>query len=165
MSRGKIVLADADLQKSANKKGGQTGATPASESEQPPTPTPATPITPMNQNSFQKQQIAPNGMPNGAQSQQQAQNQQPNQGGNGVPPPAPDMNGPFGSSGGLVGEDSYNNTMNLEYAELGTGGGDVLDNFDFDSFLETNVMDSSMSFDNFNFDTGLEAGGDGMGGP
>jgi len=161
---------DTKNNKSANKKGGQTGATPASESEQPPTPTPATPITPMNQNSFQKQQIAPNGgMPNGSQQQQQqqqqAQNQQANQGGNGAPPPAPDMNGPFGGSGNLVGEDSYNGNMNLEYAELGTGGGDVLDNFDFDSFLETNVMDSSMSFDNFNFDTGLEAGGDGMGGP
>jgi hypothetical protein len=169
-SRGKIVLADADLQKSANKKGGQTGATPASESEQPPTPTPATPITPMNQNSFQKQQIAPNGgMPNGAQQQQQqqGQNQQSNQGGNGVLPQAPDMNGPFGGSGNLVGDESYGSNMNLDYAELGPGGGggDVLDNFDFDSFLDTNVMESGMAFDNFNFDTGLEAGGDGMGGP
>lgn len=167
--RGKIVPADADLQKSANKKGGQTGATPASESEQPPTPTPATPITPMNQNSFQKQQIAPNGggMPNGAQQQQQQQpqNQQPNQGGNGVPPPAPDMNGPFGGSGNLVGEEPYNPNMSMEFAELGQGGGDVLDNFDFDSFLDNNVMESGMAFDSFNFDTGLEAGGDGMGGP
>jgi hypothetical protein len=123
----------------------------------------------MNQNSFQKQQIAPNGggMPNGAQQQQQQQpqNQQPNQGGNGVPPPAPDMNGPFGGSGNLVGEEPYNPNMSMEFAELGQGGGDVLDNFDFDSFLDNNVMESGMAFDSFNFDTGLEAGGDGMGGP
>lgn len=149
--------ADTDQLQSAQKKGGQTGATPASEAEQPPTPTPATPITPMNQNSFQKQQIAPNGgMPNGAPQQQP-----PNQPGNGAQAPGPDMNGPFGGSGNLVGDDQFGN-MNMDFADPMAATGDVLDNFDFDSFLNTD--DGGLNgFDNFSFDTGLEAGGDGMG--
>ena len=66
-------------------------------------------------------------------------------------------------STGTYADDGFE--LNMDFADVSAGGGDALDNFDFDSFLETNVMDSSMSFDNFNFDTGLEAGGDGMGGP
>ena len=52
-------------QGAANKKGGNTGATPASEAEQPPTPTPPTPATPMHANSFATKQNAqiPNGAP------------------------------------------------------------------------------------------------------
>jgi hypothetical protein len=154
------TIADTDLQKAAaTKKGGQTGATPASESEQPPTPTPATPITPMNPNSFQnKQQIAPNGMPNGAQQQQPQHQQQPNQNSNGVQQPPPDMGGPFGGSGNL-GDEGFG--LNMDFADVSAGGGDVLDNFDFDSFLNTD--DGGMGFDFPNFDAGLEAGGDGMG--
>lgn len=117
----------------------------------------------MNANSFQKQQGGPNGsLPNGAQ-QQQPPNQQGNQGGNGAQPPAPDMNPPpFGGSGNLVGDEQFGN-LNMEFAELGNGGGDVLDNFDFDSFLNTDDMSGGMAFDGFSFDAGLEAGGDGMG--
>jgi hypothetical protein len=154
------IVADADLQKAANKKGGQTGVTPASESEQPPTPTPATPITPMNPGFQQKQQLAPNGMPNGAQQQQPQHPQQPNQNSNGVQPPPPDMGGPFGGSGNLVGEEPFG--LNMDFADVSAGGGDVLDNFDFDSFLNTD--DGGMGFDFPSFDGGLEAGGDGMGG-
>lgn len=156
------VPADTDSQKSATKKGGQTGATPASEAEQPPTPTPATPITPMNQNSFQKQQGAPNGgMPNSG-AQQQPPGQQPNQGGNASAPGQE----PFGSTGNLGGDDQFSNmnlNMSMDFADpMANTGGDVLDNFDFDSFLNTD--DGGLNgFDNFSFDTGLEAGGDGMG--
>lgn len=155
------VIADTNLQKAAPKKGGQTGATPASESEQPPTPTPATPITPMNPNSFQKQQIAPSGMPNGAQQQQPQHQQQPNQNSNGVQQQqAPtDMAGPFGGSGNLVGDESFG--INMDFADVGAASGDVLDTFDFDSFLNE---DTAMNFDFNTFDGGLEAGGDGMGG-
>jgi hypothetical protein len=158
----KPAITDADLQKAANKKGGQTGVTPVSESEQPPTPTPATPITPMNPNSFgQKQQIAPNGMPNGAQQQQPQHPQQPNQNSNGVQQPPPDMGGPFGGSGNLVDNEGFGG-LSMDFADVSAGGGDVLDNFDFDSFLNTD--DAGMGFDFPSFDGGLEAGGDGMGG-
>lgn len=117
----------------------------------------------MNANSFQKNQAGQNGnMPNGAQ-QQQPPNQQGNQGGNGAQPPAPDMNPPpFGGSGNLVGDDQFG-SMNMEFADIGGGNGDVLDSFDFDSFLNTDDNLGGMGFDGFSFDGGLEAGGDGMG--
>jgi hypothetical protein len=114
----------------------------------------------MNPNSFQnKQQIAPNGMPNGAQQQQPQHQQQPNQNSNGVQQPPSEMGGPFGGSGSLV-DESFG--LNMDFADVSAGGGDVLDNFDFDSFLNTD--DGGMGFDFPNFDGGLEAGGDGMGG-
>ncbi|KAK3115932.1 hypothetical protein LTR53_004263 [Teratosphaeriaceae sp. CCFEE 6253] len=146
------------------KKGAQnTTATPAAESEAPPTPTPATPITPMHQNSFNHSQNKglPNGQPpsNAAQQQQQPgppplppQNapqalQQP-------PPPPPQsmLDPPFGN----LDADGFNigDFGNLE-------GGDVLDNFDFDSFLNTNDVDPGLGFDaSFAFGDGLEAGAD-----
>lgn len=117
----------------------------------------------MNQNSFQKQQGAPNGgMPNGG-AQQQPPGQQPNQGGNGASAPGQE---PFGSTGNLGGDDQFSNmnlNMSMDFADpMANTGGDVLDNFDFDSFLNTD--DGGLNgFDNFSFDTGLEAGGDGMG--
>ena len=85
--------------------------------QQPPTPTPATPITPMHQNSFASQKNS---------------NLLPLQ-----PPPPNPLNPsslePFGS---LVDANTEFNGMNLDFADLGNGS-DVLDTFDFDSFLET----------------------------
>lgn len=48
--------------------------------------------------------------------------------------------------------------MNLDFGNL--EGPDVLDNFDFDSFLNNEAGDANFGFDaNMGFDTGLEAGG------
>lgn len=145
---------DADSSQN-NKKGGATGATPASESEQPPTPTPATPITPMNQHSFNQNKNLPNGQqPQNAQPPTQPPQSQPNA----VQPPQPppsDMGQPFGS---LDGGDFGN--INMDFANL--DGGDVLDNFDFDVFLNTNDNENGLGWDaNLAFGgDGLEAGGD-----
>ncbi|PNS17368.1 hypothetical protein CAC42_7051 [Sphaceloma murrayae] len=132
----------------SGKKGATTDATPASEAgDQPPTPTPAPPITP----TAPAQQFGKNG-PQGNQPQQPGQqNVGANQG-------QPDMGaGPFGGS--------------LDSGDLGFGGmdfgnldgQDVLDNFDFDSFLNNNDENGAFPFDasmNFGGDGGLEAGGD-----
>jgi hypothetical protein len=136
-----------------NKKGGTTGATPASEAEAPPTPTPATPITPMNVNSFNKNQQLQNGQPPNAQAQPgQPQPNQQNQSQPGAVQAPPDMP-PFGNL-----DDNFSN-INMDFANL--EGGDVLDNFDFDSFLNTGADDGGLGFDaNFAFGDGLEAGGD-----
>lgn len=50
--------------------------------------------------------------------------------------------------------------MNLDFSNL--EGPDVLDNFDFDSFLNNDAGDGNFAFDgNLNFGAdGLEAGGD-----
>ncbi|KAK5109319.1 hypothetical protein LTR62_007088 [Meristemomyces frigidus] len=142
-----------DGKKGNAKKGGQTGATPASESEQPPTPTPATPITPMAPNSFSHQQNKnmPNGQgqppPNMQQhpqqpqqqpphhQQQQQQQQPPNQN------PSQDMsaqNQPFGhlSAVGGPGSVDFSADGGLNIGDFSAlEGGDVLDTFDFDTFL------------------------------
>ncbi|KAH9842126.1 camp-dependent protein kinase pathway protein [Teratosphaeria destructans] len=148
----------ADTKKgAANKKGGAAGATPASEADAPPTPTPATPITPMHSQTFNQNQNkqAPNGQPTPQQGQQQGQQavQQPQ----GVPQPgAPEMGQPFGSLDG----NQFGDMSSLDFADL--NGPDVLDNFDFDSFLNTgDGNDGLAGFDaNFAFGDGLEAGGD-----
>lgn len=143
-------------QGAANKKGGAApNATPASESEQPPTPTPATPITPMNPNSFGKGQQLPNGQAASAQqanAQAHSQNQQQQ---NAVQPPAaggqPDMNAPFGSL-----DNNQFPDMNLDFT---LEGGDVLDNFDFDSFLNESDGDGAFAFDaQLAFGDGLDTG-------
>ncbi|KAK3653351.1 hypothetical protein LTR56_004555 [Elasticomyces elasticus] len=142
------------------KKGAQnTSATPASESEAPPTPTPQTPITPMHQNSFNHNQNK--GMPNGQgplpQQGQPPQNQN-NQQQAVQPPQQTMMDQPFGSL-----DDNTFGGMSMDFgADL---GGDVLDNFDFDSFLNTGDGDPGLGFDaNFAFGDGLEAGTDLQGG-
>jgi len=49
--------------------------------------------------------------------------------------------------------------MNLDFGNM--EGPDVLDNFDFDSFLNNEAGDTNFSFDpSMAFDGGLEAGGD-----
>ena len=98
-------------------------------------------------------------MPNGqagqaqqANAQAHSQNQQQQ---NAVQPPAPpggqpDMAQPFGSL-----ENNQFGDMNLDFT---LEGGDVLDNFDFDSFLN-NDGDGGLGFDaNFAFGDGLDAG-------
>ena len=147
------------------KKGGAANATPASESEPPPTPTPATPITPMNQNSFNKNQQLPNGQPapGSAQANAQAnnnQNQQQQQQQQSQPPAqqpqqvnAPDLGGaPFGS---LDPSDQFAG-MPLDFGNLQSD--DVLDNFDFDSFLNQD-NDMGFGFDANVFGDALDAGG------
>lgn len=110
----------------------------------PPTPTPPPPVTPNNAASFNQNKNV-QGMPNGQPNQAQQQNQQ--QGNAGQPN---DMNmPPFGALDG-----SDNNFM--EFANLDSG--DVLDNFDFDSFLNNTGGDEGLGFDaNFAFgDGGIE---------
>ena len=105
----------------------------------------------MNTNSFHAKQNMQNGASAAPQQQQQQQQQQ-----NAIQPPPPqDM--PFGN-----GLDGNQFDMNMDFADLGTGG-DVLDNFDFDSFLNTEDT-GGLGFDpNFGFgEGGLEAGGEGM---
>lgn len=109
----------------------------------------------MNANSFGKGQQMPNGQAAPAQqanAQAHAQNQQQQQ--NAVQPPAPggqqDMNAPFGSL-----DNNQFPDMNLDFT---LEGGDVLDNFDFDSFLN-NDGDAGFAFDaNLAFGDGLDAG-------
>jgi len=49
--------------------------------------------------------------------------------------------------------------MNLDFGNM--EGPDVLDNFDFDSFLNNEAGDTTFGFDpSMTFDGGLEAGGD-----
>ena len=122
----------------------------------------------MNPNSFGKGGQQQQQLPNGAaasgpaqaanaqahnanqQQSQQAQQQQPQQQQNAVQPPS-GMDQPFGSLG-----DDHFPGMNLDFSSL--EGGDVLDNFDFDSFLN-NEGDGSFGFDaNLAFGDGLDAG-------
>ncbi|KAK4503719.1 hypothetical protein PRZ48_004634 [Zasmidium cellare] len=126
----------------ANKKG--ANAAESQEANAPPTPTPPPPMTPNNAASFNKNGQLPNGQPTPAQ---QNTTQPP-----GAPPvqQVPDMNaGPFGNIGG----DDFGN---MDFADLGSG--DVLDNFDFDSFLNNTGDNDGLAFDaNFAFgDAGAE---------
>jgi hypothetical protein len=50
---------------------------------------------------------------------------------------------------------SFDYSLNLDFAEVSAGGGDVLDNFDFDSFLSTNEVDKG--FEDIAFDNDPEA--------
>ncbi|KAF2753165.1 hypothetical protein EJ05DRAFT_490377 [Pseudovirgaria hyperparasitica] len=122
------------------------GATPASDADPPPTPTPSTPITPMHASSFAK-----NGQPQGGNNPNQQQTSQPAQQ---VVQPSMDPNAgaPFGTI------DSNDGGMDLNFGSL--DGPDVLETFDFDSFLHTED-NSAFAFGDFNtgFTTdGVEAG-------
>lgn len=119
--------------KRATKKGtaATTGATPSADSvQEPATPTPATPITPVHPKSF-------NGGQNGAV--------QPN-----GQPPAPMNNGvpqqPDPLANNFVMGDP--NAFDLNSFEFANNGPDVLQDFDFDSFLHQD----GEGVDNFNFD-------------
>ncbi|KAI5274513.1 hypothetical protein E4T47_02371 [Aureobasidium subglaciale] len=128
-------------------KKGTTGATPQESTEQPPTPTPAPPITPQPTSSFPPKPSQAQNQPQGGQSGMPGQQ---NQGGD-----MSNIGAPFGSM-----DDNFSG-MALDF---GMDGPDVLDNFDFDSFLTTDGGADSFNFDpsgmNFGTDGGLEAGGD-----
>ncbi|WPH05033.1 transcriptional activator soma [Acrodontium crateriforme] len=128
------------------------------ESEQPPTPTPATPITPLHNDTFRKgQPPMPNGQPqpNPMQNNPQGVNNPMQPGG-----PGPDMNGPFGGS---LGDSQFNMDNMLDFSG-DLNGTDVLDSFDFDSFLTSGEVDGGLggnfAFDAFGGDGSIEAGGD-----
>ena len=102
----------------------------------------------MNANSFNKNQNIPNGQaaPNAVQANNQQQNQQP-QPQQAVQPTAPSQTNdmPFGALDGS--DQSFG--MPLEFSNLDSG--DVLENFDFDSFLNSDGdmgfgFDASLSF-------------------
>ncbi|EEQ33247.1 OefA [Microsporum canis CBS 113480] len=155
-----------------------TTAAAASESEPPPTPTPSTPITPVHPNSFNKTAPTNNAQPTSApatqaqavgqpppppqapqqqQQQQQMLSMQPTQG----QPPAPTQPGqaqgqvdpsqPFGDMS-LTDSQSFN----LDFSSLDNP--DILENFDFDTFLNTDDQ-SAFNFDpNTPYLDGVEAG-------
>ncbi|KAF2430138.1 hypothetical protein EJ08DRAFT_661108 [Tothia fuscella] len=123
--------------KKAPAKKNAAAATPAADaSEPPPTPTPSTPITPMNQASFNNNKNGPHA--------------QPNQ----VPPP---QQQPMDVTGTPFGDNLDGGFGNLDFA---VDGPDVLENFDFDSFLHNTEDTSFGNFDLMNFDNvnGVEAG-------
>ncbi|KAI9719269.1 MAG: hypothetical protein M1812_003599 [Candelaria pacifica] len=139
--------------KRPTKKGSTTtAATPSAEADPAPTPTPSTPITPQNANSFslQKGQNGP-GQTGNTQAPTSAQ----------VPAtlaqPQPEQNhvGGFGSM-----DDSNNAGFDLTFGSLDTG--DVLESFDFDSYLtEGDATGGPFNFDpslTFGNPDGVEAG-------
>ncbi|KAF2839470.1 hypothetical protein M501DRAFT_804099 [Patellaria atrata CBS 101060] len=138
-----------DTRKKPPKKGSTTtGATPASEAEPPPTPTPSTPITPMHQNSFAPAQK--NGV---QQNNVQAQSQNATN----APAVAPQLDPTSMPNFGDLGS-SDANQFSLDFGSL--DGPDVLENFDFDSFLHTGDDGNGFQFEgalNFSAD-GVEAG-------
>lgn len=136
----------ADNAKRPTKKGSaanlNAGATPSADAvTDNPTPTPQTPITPVHPSSFQKNQQ------NGAV--QPATNGQPAAApvNAGVPAPPPDMSFGLGDNG--FGVDTFQALG--DFTQPGNGSMDVLQDFDFDSFLH---QDGDVD-NNFNFDAGF----------
>ncbi|KUJ18053.1 uncharacterized protein LY89DRAFT_36187 [Mollisia scopiformis] len=140
--------------KRAAKKGSNAnlnaGATPSADADAAAaaTPTPATPITPQHPSSFKGQ--------NGAA--QPATNAQP---------PAPSANTTvlqqdpvsFMDTNAF---DAFGGNVSMDFANLGNGNSDVLQDFDFDSFLhqDEGVGDGSFNFDGFQGLDGGEIGAD-----
>ncbi|KIX06439.1 uncharacterized protein Z518_04415 [Rhinocladiella mackenziei CBS 650.93] len=135
-----------DTNKKRPAKKNSTANAPSSENEPPPTPTPSTPITPVHPQGFNSAgKAAGPGMPNSNQAPP------PNQA---MPPSQPQMHQPdlsqpnaFSDFGGGGPEN-----FNLDFSTLENS--DVLENFDFDSFLNTTNDDT------FNFDAPIGVGGD-----
>ncbi|KMU87812.1 OefA [Coccidioides immitis H538.4] len=143
---------------------GNTAATPSSEAEPPPTPTPSTPITPVHPNSFNKpgpnanapqptpapQAIGQQPPPQPAQQAPQAQPPQPQQQqSQPQQQPQQDPNLPFGD---MNLPDTHN--YNLDFTTLDNP--DILENFDFDTFLNTDDPTT------FAFEPGLSYPADGV---
>ncbi|KFY82557.1 hypothetical protein V500_10469 [Pseudogymnoascus sp. VKM F-4518 (FW-2643)] len=137
---------DTKPKRNTKKAPAPAGVTPAAEgTTEAATPTPATPITPMHSQSFTK---------NGQGQQQQQNNGQAN----GAPaapavtqPPViaqPQQPEPVQNGGPFSMEDNFMGGMSLEFANPNMNG-DVLQDFDFDSFLH-NDGDNA---DSFAFDT------------
>ncbi|KAF4302131.1 cAMP-dependent protein kinase pathway protein [Botryosphaeria dothidea] len=134
-----------------NKKGSTTGATPASDAENPPpTPTPSTPSAPMQQKKSISNPSATAQQPNPQQQQPPAPANQPPQV-PAQPPMDPNANAPFGDLG-----NNDNGGFNLDFGSMDSG--DVLENFDFDTFLHTDDGTSSaFTFDQAFLGDGVEA--------
>ncbi|KAL4930546.1 putative cAMP-dependent protein kinase pathway protein (Som1) [Aspergillus undulatus] len=121
-------------------------ATPSSEAEQPPTPTPNTPITPQHHQSFNKSGAnATTGappQPTSAPAQQTlVQPPPPDQ----TQPPFPDLTINDGSA------------FNLDFSALENP--DILENFDFDTFLNTDTDTAGFGFDpSITYPDGVETG-------
>ncbi|RMZ88164.1 hypothetical protein DV736_g4607, partial [Chaetothyriales sp. CBS 134916] len=129
------AAASGDSKKKSAKKSAQSNA--GGDNEPPATPTPSTPITPQHPNSFNGPDKGQPGMLNNAQapvSQMQPQHPIAQQ---------PDMGASF-----EFGADSQN--FNLDFSTLDNS--DVLENFDFDSFLHTSTEEG------FNFTDGMVGG-------
>ncbi|OJJ48087.1 hypothetical protein ASPZODRAFT_62484 [Penicilliopsis zonata CBS 506.65] len=125
-----------------------TAATPSSETEPPPTPTPSTPITPQHPNSFNK---------TGANAATSAP-QQPTS----APAPQPMVQQPPDQT---FPEIPIPDTaaFNLDFTTLENP--DILENFDFDTFLNTDADATGFGFDpSISYPTdGVETGaGDGL---
>ncbi|KAI9732889.1 MAG: hypothetical protein M1834_003829 [Cirrosporium novae-zelandiae] len=145
--------------KRPNKKGNaanpNAGATPSSEPDPPPTPTPSTPITPVNAHSFNgpKPPTAPN--PSATAVPPPASTAPPAP----VVPVAPPQPEPaqVPNFAGLDASDNAGN-YSLDFSNLDTG--DVLENFDFDSFLQGGDESGNFNFDtSLGYSDGVEAGG------
>ncbi|KAI9817241.1 MAG: hypothetical protein M1827_001354 [Pycnora praestabilis] len=137
--------------KPASRKGKSTAAaTPSSEAEPPPTPTPSTPITPVHAKSFSQGQNGTNQAVN-AQAPTSAPAPTPL-----VPPqsdPNQQLNFPIDSTD--------NGGFNLDFGPL--EGADVLESFDFDSYLTEDGAGGPLNFDPSNFDPSLPfSGADGV---
>ncbi|KAB8262828.1 hypothetical protein BDV32DRAFT_136269 [Aspergillus pseudonomiae] len=132
-----------------------TAATPSSEAEHPPTPTPSTPITPQHPNSFNK--AGANATSSAPQQPTSAPAPQPLV--QPPPPPPPDQSQqPFND---LSIPDA--SAFNLDFSALENP--DILENFDFDTFLNTDADTAGFGFDpNISYPTdGVETGaGDGL---
>lgn len=114
-------------------------ATPSSEAE-PPTPTPSTPITPQNPNSFNK------AIANAATSAPQQPTSAP------VVPQPPDPNQTFNDLNITDGP-----TFSLDFG--GLDNQDILENFDFDTFLNTDGDSTGFGFDaSMPYADGVETG-------
>lgn len=127
--------------KRATKKGStanlNAGATPSADAENAgATPTPATPITPVHPKSFQNGAVQPvtNGQPPAPAANPGVVSQQPD---------------PL--QGGALNFDSsaFDFQGGMDFANPGNGNMDVLQDFDFDSFLHQD----GEGVDNFNFDS------------
>ncbi|KAL4875497.1 hypothetical protein BJY04DRAFT_211248 [Aspergillus karnatakaensis] len=122
-----------------------TTATPSSEAEHPPTPTPSTPITPVHHQSFNKPGAgASTGAP---QQPTSAPTQQT------LVQPPPDQN-----------QQSFNDlsipdpsAFSLDFSALENP--DILENFDFDTFLNTDTDTAGFGFDpSITYPDGVETG-------
>ncbi|KAL2839792.1 hypothetical protein BJX68DRAFT_279325 [Aspergillus pseudodeflectus] len=121
-----------------------TAATPSSEAEHPPTPTPSTPITPQHQQSFGKQGGATTGAPQQPTSAPMQQT---------LVQPPPDQ-----------AQQSFNDlsipdpsAFSLDFSALENP--DILENFDFDTFLNTDTDTAGFGFDpSISYTDGVETG-------
>ncbi|KAJ0420431.1 hypothetical protein BJY00DRAFT_323899 [Aspergillus carlsbadensis] len=122
-----------------------TAATPSSEAEHPPTPTPSTPITPQHQQSFGKQG---GGATTGAPQQPTSAPMQQT-----LVQPPPDQT-----------QQSFNDlsipdpsAFSLDFSALENP--DILENFDFDTFLNTDTDTAGFGFDpSISYTDGVETG-------